>query len=71
MLRIKTNDIAPTRRTSSAAVKLKEACEYLGGISPASMHRLIHRGLIRPNRSMRHLLFAVDELDRFLRAGQG
>jgi hypothetical protein len=34
------------------------------------MHRLIKRGLIRPNRYTRHLLFPVAELDRFLRDGQ-
>jgi hypothetical protein len=35
------------------------------------MHRLIGRGLIRPNRSLRHLLFPISELDRFLREGMG
>jgi excisionase family DNA binding protein len=53
------------------ALKLRDACEYLGGLSVPTMHRLIDRGLIRPNRSLRHLLFPISELDRFLRAGMG
>jgi len=51
------------------ALKLTEARAYLGGLSIPTMHRLIHRGLLRPNRSMRHLLFPIAELDRFLRDG--
>ena len=47
------------------AVKLKDAANYLG-ISTLSMRRLIKRGLIRPNRALRHLLIPVAELDRFL-----
>jgi hypothetical protein len=49
------------------ALKLKDAAKYLGGLSVPTMHRLIDRGLIRPNRALRHLLFPVSELDRFLR----
>lgn len=52
------------------ALKLKEAREYLGGLSVPTMHRLIKRGLLRPNKSTRHLLFPVRELDRFLQDGQ-
>ena len=50
-----------------AALKLKEACEYLGGISKASLRRLIGRGLIKPNRALRHVLVPVSELERFLK----
>src|SRR5215831_749736 len=50
-------------------LKLKHACEYLGGLSVPTMHRLIKRGLLRPNRSTRHLLFSIAELERFLRDG--
>ena len=50
-----------------AALKLKEACEYLGGISKASLRRLIGRGLIKPNRVLRHVLVPVSELERFLK----
>jgi excisionase family DNA binding protein len=49
------------------AFKLKEAADYLGGVSTITVHRLIKRGLIKPNRSLRHLLIPVAELDRFLR----
>ena len=51
------------------ALKLKEARKYLGGLSIPTMHRLVRRGLLRPNRATRHLLFPVEELDRFLREG--
>jgi len=52
------------------ALKLRDACAYLGGIHPATMRRLIERGLIRPNRTFRHLLFPINELDRVLSEGQ-
>jgi len=54
---------------TQGALKLREARQYLGGLSVPTMHRLIKRGLLRPNRSTRHLLFPVSELDRFLRDG--
>jgi hypothetical protein len=50
-------------------LKLKLAAAYLGGLSVPTMHRLIHRGLLRPCRQVRHLIFPVAELDRFLRDG--
>jgi len=48
------------------ALKLKPAAQYLGGISTVSLRRLIERGLIRPNRTLRHILISRAELDRFL-----
>jgi excisionase family DNA binding protein len=51
------------------ALKLREACQYLGGIHPATLRRLVQRGLIRPNRILRHVLFPVSELDRVLEEG--
>jgi hypothetical protein len=57
------NHIAP------GALKLKEARLYLGGLSVPTMHRLIRRGLLRPNRALRHLVFSRAELDRFLQDG--
>jgi excisionase family DNA binding protein len=51
------------------ALKLKPAAQYLGGLSVPTMHRLIRRGLLRPNRMLRHLLFSREELDRFLQEG--
>jgi len=54
---------------TGGAFKLKAAASYLGGLSVPTMHRLIARGLLRPNRSTRHLIFLRSELDRFLRDG--
>ena len=54
---------------SAGALKLKEARQYLGGLAVPTIHRLIQRGLLRPNKSTRHLLFPISELDRFLREG--
>ena len=51
---------------SPRALKLKDACKYIGGVSDITMRRLIDRGLIKPNRSLRHILIPVAELDRFL-----
>jgi helix-turn-helix protein len=47
------------------ALKLKPAADYIS-VSPVSMRRLIKRGLIKPNRSIRHILISVNELNRFL-----
>ena len=49
--------------------KLKPAAQYIGGLSVPTMHRLIQRGLLKPCRSLRHLIFSREELDRFLREG--
>jgi hypothetical protein len=48
------------------ALKLKDAANYIGGVSPITVRRLIKRGLIKPNRSLRHLLIPLSELDRFI-----
>ena len=48
------------------AFKIKEAAAYLGGISQITVRRLIERGLIKPNRALRHILISKAELDRFL-----
>ena len=50
----------------AAALKLRESCQYLGGISEITVRRLISRGLIKPNRALRHILIPIAELDRFL-----
>jgi hypothetical protein len=63
---------ANLRATSNGrvgALKLEGARQYLGGLSVPTIHRLIQRGLLRPNKSTRHLLFPISELDRFLRDG--
>jgi excisionase family DNA binding protein len=47
------------------AFSIKETGILLG-ISQPSVRRLIKRGLLRPNRALRHLLIPASELDRFL-----
>jgi Helix-turn-helix domain len=49
------------------ALKLPQAAVYLGGLSIPTMHRLVQRGLLTPSRGLRHMLFPVVELNRFLR----
>jgi hypothetical protein len=56
-------------RAPLGALKLKDAALYLGDISPTTVRRLIKRGLLRPNRALRHLLIPVAELDRFIGSG--
>ena len=66
----KINRISTNRPlVTPAALKLKEAGIYLGGLSEATLRRLIRRGLIRANRALRHILIPVAELDRFLASG--
>jgi Helix-turn-helix domain len=67
---MKKNGLADTRIIPPGALKQREARAYLGGISIPTLHRLVKRGLLRPNRATRHLLFPISELDRFLRDGQ-
>jgi excisionase family DNA binding protein len=59
-----------TITTPLGALKIKDAAAYLGGVSTITVRRLIKRGLIKPNRALRHLLIPIAELERFL-AGQG
>lgn len=47
------------------AYSISETAAALG-VSPISVRRLIDRGLLRPNRALRHLLIPAGELDRFL-----
>jgi len=64
---------APKQHNSTpdfvGALKMRDACQYLGGIHPATLRRLIERGLIRSNKVFRHLLFPVDELNRVINEG--
>jgi hypothetical protein len=48
----------------------REAAVRLG-ISPASLDRLVQRGLLKPSRALRKPLFAIWELERFLRETTG
>jgi len=62
--RMKVRERAPT-----GALKIKDAAQYLGGVSRVTVRRLIKRGLIKPNRALRHVLIPICELDRFLSEG--
>jgi hypothetical protein len=44
-----------------------EAAQAIGQ-SPATIDRLTKRGLLRPSRATRRPLYAVKELERFLKA---
>ncbi len=44
-----------------------EAAEALG-MSPATIDRLTQRGLLRPCRATRRPLYAIKEIERFLKA---
>jgi len=59
-----------TNTVDARALKLKDACLYLGGISASSVRRLVKRKLLRPNRALRHSIFSIAELDRFLEGAQ-
>jgi DNA-binding transcriptional MerR regulator len=43
-----------------------EAAEALD-VSPATLDRLVKRGLLRPSRALRRPLFSIAEIERFLR----
>jgi excisionase family DNA binding protein len=61
--------IHPNRpQVTPQALKLRQAAEYLG-LSTVSIRRLIKRGLIKPNRALRHILIPISELDRFINTG--
>jgi len=59
-----------TAPSQGGALKMREARAFLGVLSVPTMHRLCERGLLRPCRAVRHLLFSRQELERFLRDGQ-
>ena len=65
----KQEALRPSLR-DAGALKLKDACRYLGGIAPITLRRQIDAGYIKPCRTLRHLLIPVAELDRFLAEGQ-
>jgi len=58
-----------TNKPLVAALKYPEACKYLGGIHVATLRRMVDRGLIRPNKMLRCVLFPISELDRALQEG--
>lgn len=48
------------------ALSRVEAAQRLG-VAPATIDRLTKRGLLRPSRAIRRPLYAITELERFLR----
>jgi hypothetical protein len=52
------------------AYNRQEAATMLG-ISPASLDRLVTRGLLKPSRALHKPLFALSELQRFLNETTG
>jgi excisionase family DNA binding protein len=50
-------------------LKLSETATYLR-LSEPTIHRLVDRGLLRPNRATRHMLFPISEIQRFLKDHQ-
>jgi DNA-directed RNA polymerase specialized sigma24 family protein len=48
------------------ALSRVEAADSLN-ISPATIDRLVKRGLLRPSRALRRPLFPIAEIERFLR----
>ena len=52
-----------------SAVKTREAAKRLG-VTPKTVRSLVQRGLLKPNRAARHLLFPIEELARFLSGGE-
>ena len=49
------------------ALRIRDAASYLGGISVITVRALVKRGLLRPSRGTRHLIFSLVELDRYLK----
>ena len=62
----KTNQPQGNPKKLKLAFTRQEAAETLG-ISTVSIDRLVKRGLLRPSLALRRPLFAVWELERFLR----
>jgi hypothetical protein len=57
-------------RRAKLALSRTEAAETLG-VSAITVDRLVKRGLLRPSRATRRPLFAVVEIERFLRETTG
>jgi hypothetical protein len=66
------DDVQPagSRSLQKLAFNRREAAAMLG-ISPASLDRLVVRGLLKPSRALHKPLFAISELERFLRETSG
>lgn len=53
--------------TPKLALKLKDTAEAMS-VSQITVRRFVDRGLLHPVRAGRHLLFTVEEIQRFLAA---
>ncbi len=62
-----TDRVRPStdRKADPIQVSLSEAARLLG-YCPMTVYRLVKRGLLRPNRATRRLMFTVKELERFV-----
>jgi hypothetical protein len=61
----------PQRSTvTPRALKLADACVYLGRLSKSTVRRAVKRRLLTPSQATRHWLFQIEELDRFLELGR-
>ena len=49
------------------AVKTRDAARILS-VTPKTLRDLANRGLIRPNRKCRHLLWPIEEIQKFLKS---
>jgi len=49
------------------AVKTREAARRLS-VTDKTIRDLVRRGLLKPNRATRHLIFPIEELERFLKS---
>ncbi len=70
----------PVENTASKTAMIAALCKLaftrveaarLISQSPATLDRLVQRGLIRPSRATRRPLFSREELERFLRDTTG
>jgi excisionase family DNA binding protein len=57
---------APKGATIRLALTRKQAAAALG-VSAMTVDRLVQRGVLKPSRATRRPLFALSELERFLR----
>jgi excisionase family DNA binding protein len=53
--------------TDSDLLDVAEAADYLGGVSPRTVHRLVARGQLRKVKIGGSTRFRRTELDRYLR----
>jgi excisionase family DNA binding protein len=58
--------VIPTpEQTEVVALKTSAAAHRLS-LSERTLRKLVERGVLHPNRSTRHMLFPIEELDRWL-----